>query len=130
MPSGSSWGVSPTATHTAEPASRSRVRSLAIAAGSVLLVGVVVGFLPFSFKDAPCGSPFVATPDPFEADLEDTWSDASDIVDNAAVGSHQAGCADLRSVRGLGAIALIGIGVLGLGTWSLFTTPLAREARG
>ena len=104
------------------------MRSLAIAAGIVLLSGVVVGFLPFSFKGASCGVPFVATTDPFSADLEDTWADASDIADNAAAGSHQTGCDERRSVRQLGAIALTGIGTLGLATSLVFTTRIAAEA--
>jgi len=122
--------VSPTATRTAEAGSRSTRRSLAIAAASVLVLGVIVGFLPLSFKDAPCGSPFVATAEPFEADLEDTWSDASDIADNATVGSHQTGCDDLLSLRRLGAIALIGIGALGLATSLVLTTRPIAEAEG
>jgi hypothetical protein len=91
-----------------------RRRSLAIAFGAALIAGVVVGFLPFSVKEAPCGSPFVEGSDAFAADLEDTWSDAADIADNAALGSHQEGCAARRaSLRPL-ALGLVAIGGAGI----------------
>lgn len=104
------------------------VRGLAIVAALVLAAGLVVGFLPYSANAAPCGSPFVPTSDPFEADLQDTWSDAADIAAAADVGSHQDACADRRVERRAAAIPLIGIGAAGL-AWAWRGRRAARSPR-
>lgn len=105
------------------------VRRLAIVAALVLAAGLVVGFLPYSANAAPCGSPFVPTADPFEADLQDTWSDAADIAAAADVGSHQDACADRRDVRRTAAIALVGVGAAGL-AWAWYGRAKGRSPRG
>lgn len=105
------------------------VRRLAIVAALVLAVGLVVGFLPYSANAAPCGSPFVPTSDPFEADLQDTWADAADIAAAADVGSHQDACADRRTARRAAAIAFVGIGAIGL-AWAWYGRAIGRSPRG
>jgi hypothetical protein len=85
-----------------------------VASGLLLAAGIAIGLLPFSVKDAPCGSAFVQGEDAFAADLEDTWSDAADIADNAAMGSHQDGCGGRRTVMRAVSLGLAAVGTVGL----------------
>ncbi|HSL10785.1 MAG TPA: hypothetical protein VLA82_05680 [Actinomycetota bacterium] len=93
---------------------RPAARRLVLAAVSVIALGVAAGAAPFSVKDEPCGSAFRPSSEVFAADLADTWSDASDIADNATSGSHRDACEERRAELRLGAIILITIGALGM----------------
>jgi len=98
---------------------RAASRAYLFIGGTLILVAFVLGFLPFSIRDAPCGSPFVATSAPFDVDLRTAWADASDIADAAGTGSHQRACERRRSELRLASVVLLGSGIAALLTHRL-----------
>ena len=106
---------------------RATARTYAIVGGALMSIAAAIGFLPVSVNGSPCGPALIATSDPFEADLEDTWADASDIAAAAATGSHQQACAGRRNELRLAALTLLGVGAATLLTPRL--GPVIRSAR-
>jgi hypothetical protein len=106
---------------------RAAARTYVFVGGALILVAGAIGFVPFSVDGAPCGPAFIATSDPFEADLQDTWADASDIAAAAETGSHQETCGVRRNELRLAAVTLVGVGAAVLVTPRL--GPLLRSVR-
>jgi hypothetical protein len=106
---------------------RAAARTYVFVGGALILIAGAIGFVPFSVDGASCGPAFIATSDPFEADLQDTWSDASDIAAAAEAGSHQEACSLRRNELRLAALTLVGVGAVALVTPRL--GPLLRSMR-